>query len=395
MAASVRRMDTDMPWRMMPNMRLPDFIRSNVEAILVDWEDFARGLWPKDARVEPAELRDHAEQILQTLLADMTQRQTHGEQSEKAQGRGTSNSPSDRLDDASSIHGIARVTSGLTILEVVAEYRALRASILRQWRKTRPVPDKDDIDDITRFNEAIDQSLTKAIASFTDRLDQSRKMFLGILGHDLRTPLSAITLCAQLAKDSNDSDEQAELLSTVLNSAYAVSDLIKDLIDFTTSALGVQLPISLEPVDLNGMCGGVVGEVRGAHPGKVIHCEVKGNLKGNWDAHRLRQVVANLLGNALQHGTPGEPVTLTLDGSADDNVFVRVHNRGEPIPPAVLPTIFDPLVRGPTTVEKRAKPGSIGLGLYIAREIVQAHNGTITLSSTNADGTTATVRLPR
>lgn len=378
----------------MRDMRLPDFIEANVEAILVDWEDFARGIWPKDSPAEPVELRDSAEQILRAVIADMATTQTLREQSDKAMGRGESGTESDRLDDASSVHGIARVASGLTIREVIAEYRALRASILRQWRRTRPEPDELDLDDLTRFNESIDQSLARAISSFTQRLDESRKMFLAILGHDLRTPLSAITLCATLAQES-EPNEHAGLLATIVSSANAVSALITDLIDFTSSTLGVRLPVSLEPSDLSGMCNGVVNEVRRANPGRTIDCTVNGNLKGRYDPHRVRQVIANLLGNAIQHGAADRPVTLTLDGTADDAVVISVHNDGEPIPPAVLPTIFDPLVRGRTTVEKRPRPGSIGLGLYIAREIAVAHNGTIVLTSTAAEGTTAVVRLPR
>jgi len=101
------------------------------------------------------------------------------------------------------------------------------------------------------------------------------------------------------------------------------------------------------------------------------------------------------LGNALQHGSPPGPVDLTADGSDPDTVIVTVHNTGEPIPSNVLPTIFDPLVRAPQTVQQRRTPGSIGLGLYIVREIATAHGGTADLTSSADAGTTATMRLPR
>lgn len=122
---------------------------------------------------------------------------------------------------------------------------------------------------------------------------------------------------------------------------------------------------------------------------------MSGDLAGTWDAHRLRQLIANLLGNALQHGPPDGPVELAADGSAADAVVLTVHNAGEPIPADVLPTIFDPLVRGPVTIQQRRTPGSIGLGLYIVREIATAHGGTADITSTATAGTTATVRLPR
>src|SRR3954471_14405545 len=102
------------------------------------------------------------------------------------------------LDGASDVHAVGRVNSGFDLLEVVAEYRALRASVLRLWRASAPGPDERDIDDVTRFNESIDQSLTMAVASYTRRVERSRQMFLAILGHDLRGPLNAMTMSADL-----------------------------------------------------------------------------------------------------------------------------------------------------------------------------------------------------
>jgi signal transduction histidine kinase len=122
---------------------------------------------------------------------------------------------------------------------------------------------------------------------------------------------------------------------------------------------------------------------------------VRGDLAGTWDAHRLRQVIANLVGNALQHGSPTDSVDLTADGTDADTVIITVHNIGEPIPADALPTIFDPLTRGPASIQRRPTPGSIGLGLYIVREIATAHGGTADLASSTGAGTTATVRLPR
>ena len=380
---------------MMSAMRLGEFILSNLEPILADWESFARSIWPKDSRADPIELRDSAEQIIRAVVNEMAHAQTLDQQSEKSMGRGNGSTESEVLDDASVIHAIARVGSGLSLRQLIAEYRALRASVLSQWRASNPTPDLRDLEDVTRFNEAIDQSLARAVASFTRRLDESRKMFLAILGHDLRNPLSAITLCARLAREPQSDAERDELLAQIGTSAHAVSHLIADLIDFTTSTLGVQLPMSPAPMSLATLCDEATSELRRANPGREIRCVVKGNPTGNWDAHRLRQMASNLLGNAVQHGAPGEPVTLTIDGTAEHTVDVIVHNTGDPIPPEVLPTIFDPLVRGVASVEKRRRPGSIGLGLYIAREIATAHKGTITLTSTAEEGTTATVRLPR
>lgn len=377
-------------------MRLADFISANVEPILAEWESFARSIWPSGAAAEPAELRDSAEAILRAVIADMTTAQSDSEQSEKSMGRGIGGSESERLDHASQLHGAARVGSGMVLVAVVSEYRALRASVLRLWRGSKPEPDAHDLDDLTRFNEAIDQSLALAVEAFTRRIDGSRKMFLGILGHDLRNPLSAITLTARVAKAAlPQTSELPGQLSQIIDSAQAIADLIADLIDFTSSTLGVRLPVTPAAADLHVICEEVVREMRAAHARRSIHMSVNGDLAGTWDAHRLRQMIANLLGNALQHGSPTDPVHLTADGTDPRTVVISVHNTGKPIAADVLPMIFDPLVRAPASVQHRRTPGSIGLGLYIVREIATAHGGTAEITSTAAQGTTATVRLPR
>ncbi|HYE18470.1 MAG TPA: sensor histidine kinase [Tepidisphaeraceae bacterium] len=377
-------------------MRLGAFISANVESILAEWEAFARSVWPKGAAADPEELRDSAAEILQAVAADMGRAQTGHERSEKSMGRGAGGADSDRLDDASEIHGAGRVGSGLTIREMVAEYRALRASVLRLWRASRPAPDDRDLEDVTRFNEAIDQSLARAVGSFTGRLDASRQMFLAILGHDIRGPLAAITLSATLAAGRGPADpELPELMGQVTASAGAISALVADLTDFAATTMGARLPLVPAAADLGAICRDVAREARAARPGADVRVAVRGWSTGTWDAHRVRQVAANLVGNALQHGAAGGAVTVTVDGTAPGEVAVRVHNAGDPIPRDVLPTIFDPLVRGRTAVHARRTPGSIGLGLYIAREAAQAHGGRIAVASTAAAGTTFTVTLPR
>jgi hypothetical protein len=180
-------------------MRLADFILANVEAILQEWEDFARSLAP-GTEMEVLALRDDAEAILRACVRDMRTTQSGLQQTSKSKGHGgAGGTESDSLDDASSVHGVGRVGSGFNLNEVVSEYRALRASVLRLWQQSEPNCDHDDVSDITRFNEAIDQSLAKAVASYAHRVDQSRRMFLAILGHDLRNPLSCISMSAQLA----------------------------------------------------------------------------------------------------------------------------------------------------------------------------------------------------
>jgi signal transduction histidine kinase len=176
-------------------MRLADFILSNIEPILAEWESFARSVWP-GGKTDPAALRDHAEEMLRATASDMKSVQSALQRSEKSKGEGGASESSLRVNGASDVHAVARVRSGFDLLAMVAEYRALRASVIRLWRDSAPNPDRRDLDDLTRFNESIDQSLTRAIRSYSERIDQSRQMFLAILGHDLRNPLNSMTMSA-------------------------------------------------------------------------------------------------------------------------------------------------------------------------------------------------------
>jgi len=224
-------------------MRLADFILANIEPILANWEQFARGIWPRGTSVDVAALRDHAEAILRATVADMNSAQSNFQQSEKSMGRGDGGIDSERLDDASAEHGLGRVASGFDLLAVVSEYRALRASVIRLWRNSKPNPDLHDLDDLTRFNESIDQSLAKAVRSFTHRLDQSRRMFLAILGHDLRDPLTTISLNAQVLSEMHSGTESLSLSEQIAATAKSMSLMIQDLLDFTVTGLTGGMPI--------------------------------------------------------------------------------------------------------------------------------------------------------
>ena len=378
-------------------MRLADFILANTEPILGEWEAFARGIWP-GAAADPATLRDHAKDILRATAADMRSAQTGAEQADKSRGEGRPGEGSDRVDRASDVHAVGRVASGFDLLALVAEYRALRASVLRLWRASGPAPGLSDVDDLIRFNESIDQSLTVAIRSYTDRVDRSRHMFLAILGHDLRNPLNSVMMSAALLARAGGLDgESSRTASGIETSARAMARMIGDLLDFTGGGVGEGMPISPAPLDLGELCAEVVGETRAAHPARSVRVDARGDLTGEWDAARLRQLVSNLLGNAVQHGGDTGPVDLAARADGTTHVRLDVRNGGPPIPPDLLPTIFDPLVRGSAAAgpKKQRRPGSIGLGLYIAREVATAHGGTIDVTSAAAEGTVFTVRLPR
>jgi signal transduction histidine kinase len=296
------------------------------------------------------------------------------------------------LDDASSVHGVGRVGSGFNLNEVVSEYRALRASVLRLWRESKPDPDLNDLDDITRFNETIDQSLGMAVESYTYRVDQSRRMFLAILGHDLRNPLNSISMSAQLASQSQIDSTSTEALTQISASVQVISRLISDLLDFAATGLGAHMPLAMAPVNLELLAREVLDELKAANPNRTVRFDIRGDSTCSCDGARMRQVISNLLGTALEHGAENGDVELSISADGPD-IILAVRNQGIPIAADVLPTIFDPLVRDTDVLRKR-REGSVGLGLYIAREIVTAHGGTIDVTSSAESGTVFTVRVP-
>jgi len=377
-------------------MRLADFILANIEPILQEWEKFARSL-AAGAEMEVLALRDDAEAILRASTRDMQTAQTVTQQVNKSKGQGgAGGGASNRLDGPSSIHGLERVAAGFSLVEVVSEYRALRASVLGLWRKSEPSPDVKDLGDITRFNEAMDQSLAMAVASYTDRVDRSREMFLAILGHDLRNPLNSISMSAQLASMWTESDSEfRDALSQIESSVKTMSGLISDLIDFATTRLGTGMPLVMSSVNLEVLSSEVLNEFKAANPSRTFRFETRGDLTCSCDGARVRQVISNFLGNALAHGSKEDDIEFSLVVEGQD-IILTVRNQGSPIAPDLLPNIFDPMVRNASSdAQQSRRPGSVGLGLYIAHEIVTAHGGTIDVNSTVESGTIFTVRLPR
>ena len=369
-------------------MRLADFILANIEPILLEWEGFARSLAP-GAKMGVRALRDDAEAILRGCAREMQTSQTGAQQASKSKDHGGAGGA------AGAAHGAGRVGSGFNINEVFSEYAALRASVLRLWRESTPAADVHDLDDVTRFNESIDQSLAKAVASFTDRIDRSRQMFLAILSHDLRNPLTSISMSAQLASMQTKTDlASCEALSQIESSVEAMSRLIYDLMDFAAAGLGTGMPLVMAPANLKLLGREVLDELKAANPNRTFRFEARGDLGCFCDGARLRQVISNLLGNALEHGSKEDDVDLSLASEGSD-IVVAVRNQGPPIAPDLLPRVFEPLVQDSSIDAKRSRrPGSVGLGLYIAREIVTAHGGTIDVESSAESGTLFTVRFP-
>lgn len=375
-------------------MRLADFILSNVEPILGEWEIFARSIGAGE-HLDSVALRDHGDQILRATARDMTSTQTAVERARKSRGVGHQGQASDALDGASDMHAIDRLGLGFDLIEVMSEYRALRASVLRLWHESSPAVHPQDLDDLTRFNESIDQSVAKAVISYSHRVNQARDMFLAILSHDLRNPLNSIAMRAQSVQAGHDPAEALESSQQISHSVSVMERMISDLLDYTRTRLGAGMPVNPAPMDLAVLGRELFNEFSATNAGRQILFRAQGDLSGRWDPDRLRQALSNLLGNAIQHGAENFPVILALRGEASD-VFIEIHNGGEPIPPGEMAKIFDPLIRGSSAGHPRKnRPGSIGMGLYIAREVVKSHGGRIDLTSTRENGTSFMIKLPR
>jgi signal transduction histidine kinase len=364
-------------------MTLSSFIRGHYEEIISAFEEFAATLMPAGPNQVPAQLRDHAQEILTAVVADMESSQTRSEESDKSMGRGAVHA----MAASGQLHADARVQHGFTPRQVLAEFRALRASVLRLYEQTGEA----DAGGMRRFNESIDEALTESITRYTLQTDVYRDQFIGILGHDLRDPLNAIVTGATLLTIDADTDRtSADVASQILRSAKRMSRLTDDLLNLTLLRLGGAIPLTRVQTDLKQLCQEAVAEAQAAHPAAEVKFTSSGELSGEWDRERLAQVLANLVGNALQHGD-GDAATLQVRGGTDD-VVVTVHNRGVPIPPELQRAIFDPLFRN---APDATASSSIGLGLFIAQAIVTAHGGEISVSSSESLGTTFTVRLPR
>ena len=374
-------------------MRLADFIEKNYEPILTEWVAFAETCGPAGGVMDRDALRDHALQMLHVIVADLRTPQSAAEQTKKSKGH--ADSGDDGVETAAEVHGAGRAESGFTVGEMVAEYRALRASVVRLWIKAQGSLTGDDLQDLMRFNEAIDQALAESITRYTLDVDHSREMFLAILGHDLRSPLSAVTMASQFMLELGELAEPNLTLTTrILRSSKRMNQMVGDLLDFTRTRLGPGVPIVRQEMDVAKETALAVEEMSAAYPESVIQLETSGDTKGKWDSGRVSQVIANLLGNAVQHGSATTPIVVKVRGDAKE-VVLHVHNGGRPIPPSDLAGIFNPLKRLRSGDTPAGATSSLGLGLYIVERIVSAHGGSIDVQSTKESGTSFTVHLPR
>jgi signal transduction histidine kinase len=369
--------------------RLPDFIRQHREHILVAWEAFAREL-PAAVSMDVAALRDHAGAMLDTIARDLDQAQTEQQRIDKS--RGARDAPQDADGNAASLHGLGRAASGFSIESMPAEFRALRASVITLWREEQQHAGPEELEAITRFNEAIDQAIAESVARYMREVETTRDRFLAVLGHDLRTPLGVVLTSSQFLRETADlNDAQRTVVAGMERSGRRMIELVRNLLDLALTRLGSGIPVEPAEMDLGVLVRDVAAEVGASNPGARITVETRGPLGGRWDKERLAQAVTNLVANAVQHGTRDGLIRVAACGDEPGTVTVSVANEGPAIPHDRIAGIFDAMKETGSGEDRQ----HLGLGLYIVDKIVEAHAGSVDLHSSDKEGTTVVVSLPR
>lgn len=366
-------------------MNLATFIETAKEGILAEAVDYARTLPPLKNASE-SQLRNHLPRVLEAICKDLRTSQSRTQSIAKSHGQAPPSHES-----AAHVHGRERALGGLHIEELIAEYRALRSSVLRLWGDAHR-PDDDSIREVGRFNEAVDQAVAESVKDFVAETEKWQQIFLGILGHDLRSPLNAMALATRLLEQSAP-ESLSPSISVLARSERRMNSLLDSLLEYNRSILGGGMTIHRQMTDLGTACAEELEILRAAHPDAKIELEVGGDAQGLFDLYRVREALANLVTNAVKHGMPNERVSVRLESDASalriavENAVVR------DIPASEFERLFEPLHRGATPC-----PGSdrthLGLGLFIARQIARAHGGNV-VGDSSAGKVRFTIHLPR
>ncbi len=370
-------------------MRLADFIQANTGRILDDAVDFAVTQAPEGVQFDLKTLRNDIPLILKAIVLDLRTAQSPAQQRAKAEGR----APGcvDGGESAATRHGRSRANDGFGVNQMIAEYRALRASVLRLWAAGQ-APATASVEDMIRFNEAIDQAVAESLLEFSRTVDAWRHVFLGALGHDLRGPLNVVIGTAELLVDRTRQAPYAHQVERVLSGGVQLGRLVDALLDYSKSTLGGGMALQRSTCTLGDVVAEEVELLRASLSDAAIALEVEGDTHGEFDEVRIREALHNLVANAAKYGNADAEIGVSVTGGAG-HVVLAVTNFGAPLSGDALNALFDPLRRGSQAANK-GEPSSLGLGLFIVREIVRAHGGDVVADSARGR-TTFTVTLPR
>ncbi|MEO5658802.1 MAG: sensor histidine kinase [Polaromonas sp.] len=374
-------------------MKLSQFIAAHLEQILAEWESFARTLDPSGHEMSSSQLRENAEGMLRAIAHDIECSQSEKQQIQKSKSQALRKNCQK---SAAFAHGASRLNSNFSLPQLSAEFRALRAAVLRLWLpRVRKMSD-GTIHEMIRFNEGIDQALAESIAAFTTAADEARDLFLAILGHDLRGPLAAITITSELLMRTQGVGEEVMADGRRINrSARYMNNMIKDLIEYSRTQPDRRISVTRSPADIAEICRAALENASATSPDCQFDFDADPGLGGSFDSDRLYQLFSNLFINAAQYGARDCPVIVRASGVID-LVTIQVTNFGSSISDALLQSMFKPLIQLPANDDNESRPqNSLGLGLFIAREIAVAHGGAIDVKLRAAGGTEFTVSLPR
>lgn len=372
-------------------MRLHEFITENIEQILSKWEDSAQTVKSPMTSIDAQKLRNQIACILATIAKDMQTANTEYVNIKKPNSRDHSSD----ADSPAKVHAMGRYAAGLSMDHTVLHHLILRSSVLGLWFSTVYFIDDHYIEDMIRFNEVTDQSIVESIVSYGQAAESARKNVLGVLAHDLRSPLNAVLMASDLlCKNYSLAHSEAKLAAQISASVCRANKMVGDLLDIARFNCGIGLSVNFEECNLCALCASVVEELRTGFPHTQIILNTNDTINGKYDPSRMEQVFTNLIVNAIYHGDSDQPVKVTLSQDHQYSIFT-VQNSGELISPSAIPYIFTQQARysSQAAAEKGSSAG-LGLGLFIAAEIVKTHGGKIEVVSTDELGTIFTVLLP-
>ncbi|MGO4332168.1 sensor histidine kinase [Cupriavidus sp. 2TAF22] len=367
-------------------MRLHEFMRANIEAILTAWERELNDAGSSGSPIGAAARRDLTRKILLEIATRL----------EKA-GAFRSDVPVQpaSTEIVPSNHGGQRLATGYSLLELQSEYRVLRSVVVSEWMKVRHSWLQQEIADMAYFHAALDRALGESTNAYVAGLDRSRDIFVGVLGHDLRGPINTALLNIRLLEMDPDLREQSRAaVLRIGRSVRQMNELAAELLEFVSIHFDRYRPLSLSDVSMSRICEEAISDAQTLSPDRQLVARLDGNTIGRWDAHRLRQAVYNLLRNAMDHGAVDAPVGITTRGDKD-TVSVEIHSQGHPIPPGSLARVFDPFTQASSGEADMKIQGSIGLGLFIVRDVATMHGGNVSVTSTAENGTTFRIEVPR
>jgi len=360
--------------------RLAELIHANRDQLLKRWAERVQArLAPR--KLSKPELMDRLPDFIDELVYAL---------------RGEGSSPVALVTEAAKEHGKQRFRSGFDIEAVVLEYGVVRECIFEL------ISDPDYSPTVKEFrllSKCLIDAIAAAISEYAGEREEEvrnrsefEKQLLGIVSHDLRDPLNTIALSAATLLRRTGIDElHVRGLTRILSSAKRATRLIADLLDFTQARVGGGIPIRVKSFNFHDLAQQIVDEMSLSRPDRQIVFTQAGNGEGMWDQDRITQVLVNLITNSIQHSPSGTIVRVATRG-VDREVWLVINNQGRVLSEEEIPSLFEPFRRGSETP---AEPGSIGLGLFIAKQIVTAHGGSIEVTSSEEGGTTVTVHFPR